>query len=340
MNYIAVDTHISTLEFAVINERGKITKAQKVPTGVKEFVDFVKSVPSPRKVFIEEGTLAAWVLEICSDFREELIITDPKVNRWIGSSAQKNDRIDARKLAQLARGGYIKEIHHPTGGRRRFRELVTAYHDTVKSENRLKNKLKAKFRQNGIACSGKTVYSQEHKEEWENKLPKNHIVKLVLDSLWNQLENIQENKEKLLRTIKEQSRQYPEIKRFQKIPGIGPIHAATISAILETPARFNSKKKVWMYAGLGIVERSSGNKVYAKSLSREYNRLLKYSIKQAAESALLARDNPFRRQYLNLILEKGIASHRAKLTVARSILATMYGMWKNGTEYDPNIRNN
>ena len=37
-------------------------------------------------------------------------------------------------------------------------------------------------------------------------------------------------------------------------------------------------------------------------------------------------------------LEKGIPPHRARLTVARSIVATLYGMWKSGGEYDPDIK--
>jgi hypothetical protein len=67
---------------------------------------------------MEEGTLAAWALETCVHFGEKLVIADPKKNRWIGSSGQKDDPRDALQLAQLGRGGYIKEIHHPVGRRR------------------------------------------------------------------------------------------------------------------------------------------------------------------------------------------------------------------------------
>jgi hypothetical protein len=66
-------------------------------------------------------------------FGEELIITDPKINKWIGKAGQKNDPIDAEKLAQLAREKYVKEIYHPVNHRRRFKDLVFAYHDTVKT---------------------------------------------------------------------------------------------------------------------------------------------------------------------------------------------------------------
>jgi hypothetical protein len=115
MNYIGMDCHITTLDFAVVNEAGRLAKSVRVATGVKGFMEFVKSVPQPRTVYMEEGTLAAWALEICVRFNEKLVITDPKKNHWISSSGQKDDAVDAEKLAQLARGGYIKEISHPVG---------------------------------------------------------------------------------------------------------------------------------------------------------------------------------------------------------------------------------
>jgi len=337
MNYIGTDGHITTLEFSVVNETGKVTKAQKVTTSAKNFIEFVRSVPKPRMIIIEEGTLAAWLLEVCNQHGEKLVITDPKQNHWIGSSEQKDDPIDATKLAQLARGGYIKEIHHPVGQRRRFRELMIAYHDTNKSITRIKNKIKAKFRQNGIQCTGETVYLKEHLKEWRQKLPQHPVLLVIIDSLWFQLEQTEKTQGDILSMIKEQANQYREIKLFDAIPGIGFIHAATISAILETPHRFANKSKVWMYAGLGIVKRSSGGKLYSEKLTNEYNRLLKYTVKQAAQAAIKAKDNPLRRKYLEMTMRKGIAPHRAMLTVARDILSTAWAMWKNGEVYNPEI---
>jgi len=338
MHYIGMDSHISTLDFAVVNESGRLVKASRVATSVNGFVEFVKTVPPPRTIYMEEGTLAAWALETCVRFREKLVITDAKENHWIGSSGQKNDSIDALKLAQLARGGYIKEIHHPVGQRRRFRELMIAYQDAVRSTTRIKNKIKAKFRQNGIQCTGTTVYSEAHREEWKGKLPQEATLLLILDGLWRQLGQSEQTEKEILAAARAQAKHYPEIKHFEAITGIGFISAATISAILETPYRFADKRKVWMYAGLGLMKRSSGGKTYSEKLSTDYNRLLKYSIKQAAEAAIQAKDNPFRRKYLDMTLLHGIAPHRAKLTIARDMLATMWAMWRKGEKYRPEIR--
>jgi transposase len=338
MHYIGMDSHITTLEFAVVNEGGRLVKADKVATSVKGFMEFVKKVPPPRTIYMEEGTLAAWALETCVRFGEKLVITDPKKNHWIGSSGQKDDPVDALKLAQLGRGGYIKEIHHPVGQRRRFRELMIAYHDAVKSTTRIKNKIKAKFRQNGIPCTGATVYSEPYREEWKGKLPQEATLLLILEGLWHQLEQAEQTEKELLAAARAQAKYYPEIKYFQALPGIGFIHAATISAMLETPYRFADKRKVWMYAGLGIMTRSSGGKTYSEKLTTDYNRLMKYTLKQAAEVAIQAKDNPFRCKYLDMTLLHGIAPHRAKLTIARDMLATMWAMWRKGEKYNPEIR--
>jgi len=338
MNYIGIDCHITTLDFAVINETGKLTKAERVDTSASNLINFVKGIRKPRIIYIEEGTLADWIQETCIAYGEKLVITDAKENRWISSSGQKNDKVDALKLAQLARGGYIKEIHHATGTRRRFKELMMAYHDTVRSGTRIKNKIKAKFRGNGIQSPGETVYSRRNREEWRNKLPDEPSLLMILDNLWLQLDQIAAIEKTILAAARVQARQFPEIKTFQAIPGVGFITAATVSAIIETPWRFADKRKLWMYAGLGIEKKSSGEKVYSEKLTRNYNRLLKYCIKQAGERVIQAKDNPFRRKYLAMTLIRGTAPHRAKLTVSRDMLATMLAMWKKGERYNQEIR--
>ena len=190
--------------------------------------------------------------------------------------------------------------------------------------------------QNGIQCAGETVYLKEHREKWRQRLPQDSSLLVVIDNLWLQLDQAQRAEEAILSAAKAQAKQHPEIKLLDGIPGVGFINAATISAILETPHRFADKRKVWSYAGLAVEKRASGGKSYPEKLTKEYNRLLKYTAKQAAQAALKA-DNPFRRAYLEMTLIKGIAQHRAELTIARDILATAWAMWRNGELYNPEI---
>jgi hypothetical protein len=81
-------------------------------------------------------------------------------------------------------------------------------------------------------------------------------------------------------------------------------------------------------------------KLYSEKLTGDCNHHLKNAVKQAAETAIMAKDNPFRRKYLDMTLLHGCASYRAKLTIARDILAIMYSMWKTGEKYNPERRKN
>ena len=168
MNQIGADVHSSTIELAVVNESGVVGET-RIETSEGALREYVSKVGKPRQIIIEEGELASWVKEVMECYGERVIITDPKRNRWIGKSEQKNDRIDAKKLALLHRGGYTKEIIHPEGERKEYREWIQYYEDLVKEQTRLKNKIKGKFRRHGIACRGKTVYEEGRQSEWLSK---------------------------------------------------------------------------------------------------------------------------------------------------------------------------
>lgn len=55
MHYIGMDCHITTLDFAVVNEAGRLVKANRVATSVNGFMEFVKTVPPPRTIYYRGG---------------------------------------------------------------------------------------------------------------------------------------------------------------------------------------------------------------------------------------------------------------------------------------------
>jgi hypothetical protein len=42
-----------------------------------------------------------------------LVVCEPRRNPLIAKDSDKDDPIDAEKLALLYRGGYLKPVHHP-----------------------------------------------------------------------------------------------------------------------------------------------------------------------------------------------------------------------------------
>lgn len=49
-----------------------------------------------------------------------------------------------------------------------------------------------------------------------------------------------------------------------QIPSIGPIRAAVLIGILQTPHRFRTKRQLWTFSGLGVETRSSADHRYVE----------------------------------------------------------------------------
>ena len=52
---------------------------------------------------------------------------------------------------------------------------------------------------------------------------------------------------------------------LSQIPSIGPIRAALLIALLQTPDRFRTKRQLWAYSGLAIETHDSAENQYVNS---------------------------------------------------------------------------
>jgi transposase len=118
-------------------------------------------------------------------------------------------------------------------------------------------------------------------------------------------------------------------KLLPQIPGVGPIRAAVLVAVMQTPHRFRTKRQLWNYCELGLETHDSGEyravkgqlqrakkQARVRGLNRDHNHDLKDIIKGAAMRASTA--GPLHDFYENL-LAKGRKPTMARLTLARKI---------------------
>ena len=98
--YIGADVHSNSTELAV--ERNKrITATHKVPTTITAISAVLDSLNGQKHLAIEEGPMAGWLYRNLSKKVDTLTICDPRRNKLIDSDGDKDDRIDAAKLACL-----------------------------------------------------------------------------------------------------------------------------------------------------------------------------------------------------------------------------------------------
>jgi transposase len=112
------------------------------------------------------------------------------------------------------------------------------------------------------------------------------------------------------------------------------VRAAFFFVIVDTPQRFRSKSALWRYLGLGLERRRSGKGPLRVQLVERANRRIKSALLGAARSALRSQDNPFAEQYRRWIAA-GHGPRIALRNTARSLAATLWGMWKSGSAYRP-----
>lgn len=328
--YIGIDAHCKYSEVAVMDEQGVVVMNRSVRTSGPNLIEVIRSVKGAKRlVVLEDSTIAGWLMRTLSPYADEFQVADPKRNALIAKSEKKSDRSDAERLAWLLRGGLTHAVHH-TSDERHFelKETVYHYHDCINQVVRFKNKLKALYRRHGMLRLNSEVYDpvkgMEHAKRL--KLPSSqHRAHMLL----SQIAATEGASAKAHNRLRELSARFPVIGVFERIPGVGLIVAATVVAIIETPHRFPSKREVWKYAALAVANPESGGKSYGHYASKEGNRLLKKMVMMAALNSTKG-ENRFSRQYRALKIKDTSIAQR---TVARTILAVMYSMWKTGELY-------
>jgi transposase len=71
-----------------------------------------------------------------------------------------------------------------------------------------------------------------------------------------------------------ESRKHPAARWLRQIPCIGPIRAALLIALIQTPHRFRTKRQLWAYSGLALATRTSAEHRFLDGQLRRSQRLL------------------------------------------------------------------
>ncbi|HZN63913.1 MAG TPA: transposase [Tepidisphaeraceae bacterium] len=334
MNYIAFDVHCAFCEGGWVTESGKEKRSWRVATTIPALAAVIAEVPRPRLLVIEEGPLADWLVRELSGRVDQVVVADPYRNALIAKEGDKDDAIDWRKLAHLARGGYVKAVHH--GGdleRSVFKQHVQLYHRRVRLRHAEALRVVWRLRRFGLTTV-KVKDLDTRRDALLSRLPDSALLRRGLRTM---LEGYDLATAQLRRTRREMAgaaRAYEPVERFMALPGVKAVRAATFFAVVDTPFRFKSKQALWKYLGIGLERRRSGNGPLRLRVPPRCNRLLKNVILGAAKSAAASGDNPFADLY-ERHLGMNCSPRIARRNVARSMAAVMWGMWKSGSAYDP-----
>src|ERR1700738_4863017 len=109
--YIGLDVHQATISVAVMDSMGKVVMESILETKPATILEFFAGLRGALSVTFEEGIWAAWLYDLLKPHVQKLVVCNPRKTALL-KDGNKNDRINARKRAELLRLDNLKPVDH------------------------------------------------------------------------------------------------------------------------------------------------------------------------------------------------------------------------------------
>jgi len=251
-------------------------------------------------------------------------VAHPAMLQAIAAGKKKNDRVDARKIADLLRCDYFPECHMASREIRDRRRVLRYRNLLVRQAVQMKNKV------SGLLMEAGVPYNQQKVHQ---KMPPSMPELLRLSR--STVEVLTGMQRQLIRALESDVLLAARVERLASIPGVGRVVALTWALEMGDISRFGSVKKAVSYCGLCGAEKSSGGKTERTPISKQRNKHLQTMLIEAAKLA------PRWNAELALVYERAKQKgnrNRATLAVARKLVAYLMAVDREERPFDTQLR--
>jgi len=325
--------------YCVLDEVGEVLLEQKLATTPKAMKEVFGSMPRSR-IALETGTHSPWVSRLLSELRHEVIVAHARNVRLIGESRKKDDRLDARTLARLARidPELLAPVKHRSAKAQADLTVIRARAGLVRSRTALVNTVRGLTKSYGERLRGCNPRNMNVERAQELSPELQAALGPLLAGIESLSERIGEYNEQIAKIAKES---YPQVARLEQVKGVGTLIALTFLLTLEDPHRFRKSRDVGCYVGLQPGRRNSGQSEPQLHISKEGDSYLRTLLVQGAHHILgpFGADSDLRRWGLKLAERGGKnGKKRAVIATARKLAVLLHRLWVSGEAYKP-LRN-
>jgi len=336
---IGLDLGDRTSHYCILNEAGEVILESELPTPPKGIEGVFSRIPRSR-IALETGTHSPWVSRQLTQLGHEAIVAHARNVRLIGESSRKDDQLDARTLARLARidPGLLGPVRHRSAKAQIHLTVIRARAALVSSRTALVNAARGMTKSYGqrLRKCGTEQMNRESAEGMSEEL------RDVLGPLLGEIESLTEQIAEYDRRIEKIAKEvYPQVAVLKQVKGVGPLIALTFVLTLDDPSRFRRSRDVGCFVGLRPGRRNSGMSEPQLHISKEGDRYLRTLLVQGAHYILgpFGQDSDLRRWGLKLAERGGRnAKKRAVVAVARKLAVLLHKLWVSGEVYEP-LRN-
>jgi len=332
--YVGLDIHKKTVSFCVKQADGTIIQEGVVGATRERLVAWQNALPGPWKGAMEATLFTGWIYDLLKPYADELKVGNPRRLEAIASAKKKNDRIDARTLADLLRCNLLPECYMAPPQVRELRRVLRYRNLLVREAVRMKNKAATLLMEVGAEYSKDRLHQKRYFEELVGRLedvPPSviHLLGLTRSSL----EMFLQCQQRLLNALRTHPDLRERVERLMTIQGVGEVTALTWTLEIGEPGRFSSIRKAISYCGLCSAQRESADKSKRGPLSKQRNEHLQTVLIEAAK--LAPRWNPRLAHLYDEQKRRGANCNRATLAVARKLVAYLLAVDRSGNAFVP-----
>ena len=318
---------------------GEVTKEKRVTTRASCLETFFASQPA-MLIAIETGTHSPWISRLLESFGHEVLVANARKVRLVYGGDRKSDKLDAQKLARLARFDpkLLSPIRHRSKDAQAHLALIRSRDALVGSRIGLVNHVRGSVKAFGArlpVCSTRTFARKARTVVPEELLAALEPVLMIIEKLSEQILAM----EKRIKILGREA--YPETNVLRQVTGVGAITSLTFILTLENPSRFRKSRDVGAFLGLTPGQKQSGDRDVKLRISKRGDEGLRRLLVQSAHFLLgpFGSDCDLRRHGEKIEAAGGsYAKKRAIVAVARKLAVLLHRLWLTQEIYEP-LRN-
>jgi len=331
-HYIGFDVHKKSIQFCMKLASGQIVEEGRLPATRAALTAWAARQERPWKGALEATMFSAWIYDTLRPHAAELKVAHSALLKAIAASKHASDRLDARKIADLVRVGWIPGVWMAPPEIRSLRLQLRYRNLVVRQATQVKNRIASTLMEQGVEYTQSRLHGKKYFHALLERLDEvPEPVRDLLRTSRGSLEMFACVQRLLLQRLSREKVLAERVRLLQTIPGVGPVTALTWALEIGDPQRFRSAAQAMSYCGLVAPLQESAGKQFRQPLSKKRNGHLQRVLIEVAH--LVARDHPG----LHVLYER-VKQQRhsgaAVIAVARKLVAYLLAVDKSRQPFE------
>ena len=328
--YLGIDLHLMRTYAVLMDKTGKVIDERRVPNN--EFEQYLEEVVPKNTYAVLEATRNwPFMYDLLNERLARVELAHPKELKAIATAVVKDDPIDSKTLAHLARVNYLPIAYAAPKEIRDLRTYLRHRDWLVGLRTQCKNRVHAVLAGYNLVSPVSDLFGAKGRQYLAEAIEvlQPGARKVVIDQL-----EVIDHLDRLIQELEDGLKLTPEqtqrVKLLKTMPGVGQLTATVILAEIGDIDRFNSPKALCNWAGLTPRVRKSDTKVRHGRISKQGSAYLRAAMTRAASVASY-KSKRWHRVHQTLVPRCGKTG--AKVGVARHLLTVIYFMLKRNEPY-------